>query len=148
MAERTGEPAFARAGLARDEKILMPRNPVAGRELGEQRLVEPARRLRVEILDDGVLPEVSELQPCDEPLAFALGGLAVDKQAEPLLECEPVDVALIALLGECLGHAGEPERHQPVVRWMCEHVSSLFLFHPHVSMHAPSVCGLSGGACS
>jgi hypothetical protein len=43
-----------------------------------QRLVETAYRLRVEILDGRILPEVGELQPCDEPFALALDGLAID----------------------------------------------------------------------
>jgi hypothetical protein len=41
---------------------LCAANPVAGRELGEQRLVETARRPRVEILDGGILPEVGKLE--------------------------------------------------------------------------------------
>jgi hypothetical protein len=57
---------------------VSPADPVAGRELGEQRLVETARRLRVEILDGGGLPEVGKLEPGDEPPAFALDGLAID----------------------------------------------------------------------
>ena len=70
-------------------------DPVAGRELGEQRLVETARRLRVEILDGGVLPEVGKLEPRDEPLAFALDGLAIDEEAEPLLERERSNSGLL-----------------------------------------------------
>ena len=54
------------------EQVLVPRDPVAGDELGEQRLVETARRLRVEVLDDGVLAQAGELQPGDEPLVLAL----------------------------------------------------------------------------
>ena len=64
----------------------MPIDPVAGSELGEQRLVEPARRLHVEILDDGVLSKAGELQATDQPLVLALDRLAVDHQGEPFLE--------------------------------------------------------------
>ena len=39
-------------------------------ELGEQRLVEAARRLHVDILDDGILPEAGELQSANEPLVL------------------------------------------------------------------------------
>ena len=94
VAERTGEPTLARAGLARDQEVLPPRDPLAGRELGEERPVEAARRLGVEVLDRRVLPEVGVLQSRDEPFALALGGLAIDEQPEPLLEREPFDVAL------------------------------------------------------
>ena len=44
VAECTGQPTFAEPGLADDDQVLMPRDPVAGSELGEERLVEPARR--------------------------------------------------------------------------------------------------------
>ena len=53
VSERAGEPALARAGFPGDQEVVSPADPVAGRELGEQRLVETARRLRVEILDGG-----------------------------------------------------------------------------------------------
>jgi hypothetical protein len=78
VAERAGKPALAGAGFAGDQQVLSPPDPVAGRELGEQRLVEPARRFGVEILDGRILPEVGKLEPRDEPLAFALDGLATN----------------------------------------------------------------------
>jgi hypothetical protein len=59
-----------------------PADPVAGRELGEQRPVETARRPRVEILDGGILPEVGKLEPRDEPLAFARCTLAEGPKAQ------------------------------------------------------------------
>ena len=43
-----------------DEQVLMPVDPLAGDELFEQRLVEPARRLHVDILDNRVLPEAGK----------------------------------------------------------------------------------------
>src|SRR3974377_589757 len=48
--ERAGEPALARAGFAGDQEVLSPPDPVAGSELGKQRLVETARCLRVEFV--------------------------------------------------------------------------------------------------
>ena len=68
-----------------DEQVLMPVDPLAGDELLEQRLVEPARRLHVDILDDCVLPEAGEPQPSDQPLVLAFGRLTVDQQCEALL---------------------------------------------------------------
>lgn len=55
--------ALAVAGRADDEQILMPVDPLVGDEFLEQPLVEPARCLHVDILDDGVLPEAGEPQP-------------------------------------------------------------------------------------
>ena len=43
MAQRASDPALADAGRADDEQVLMPIDPIAGNELVEQRLVEPAR---------------------------------------------------------------------------------------------------------
>ena len=103
------------------EQVLVPFDPVAGDELVEQRLVETARRLHVDILDDGRLAQAGELQSGDEPLVLALDGLAVDHQREPLLEGERGDVGLSPLLLQRLGHAGEPERDQAVVGGMREH---------------------------
>src|ERR1700734_3438903 len=69
VSERAGEPALAGAGFPGDQEVVSPPDPVAGCELGEQRLVETAGRLGVEILDGGGLPEVGKLEPGDEPPA-------------------------------------------------------------------------------
>jgi hypothetical protein len=53
VAERTGKATFARAGRAADQQALAPCDPIAGDELGEQCLIEAARRLHVDILDTG-----------------------------------------------------------------------------------------------
>src|ERR1700693_3511519 len=45
VSERAGDPALARAGFPGDQEVVSPADPVAGRELGDQRLVETARRL-------------------------------------------------------------------------------------------------------
>ncbi|BAC45289.1 blr0024 [Bradyrhizobium diazoefficiens USDA 110] len=48
VAQGASNPALADAGRADDEQVLMPVDPLAGDELLEQRLVEPARRLHVD----------------------------------------------------------------------------------------------------
>ena len=82
VAERAGNPTLADAGRADDEQVLVPLDPLAGDELLEQCLVEPARRLHVDILDDGVLSQACEAQAADQPLVLALGRLAIDQQSE------------------------------------------------------------------
>ena len=67
-------------------QILASGNPIAGGKPCKQRLVEPAHRLGVEVLDGGVLAESCELQPADEPLVLALDRFPIDEQCEPLLE--------------------------------------------------------------
>ena len=130
VAERTGKPTFADAGRADDQQVLVPCDPVAGGELGEQCLVETARRLHVDVLDDGRLAQAGELQSADEPLVLALDGLAVDHEREPLLEAERGNVGLLALLLQRLGHAGEPERDQAVMCGMREHRLSFRFLSP------------------
>ena len=82
MTERACNPTLADAGRADDEQVLVPFDPFAGDELLEQRLIEPARRLHVDILDDGVLPEACEAQAADQPFVLALGGFAVDEDID------------------------------------------------------------------
>jgi len=119
--------ALAGAGFPGDEQVLPSGDPVAGGELGEQRLVEAAGCLGVEILDGGVLPEIGKFEPGDEALGLALDGLAIDQQAEPLLEGERHDSALLALLLEGFSHAGEAKGDQPVMGGMGQHVGFLSL---------------------
>src|SRR5580658_10243811 len=133
-----------RAGLAGDHDVLSSPDPLAGRELSDQRPVETARRFGVEILDGRVLPEVGKLEPRDEPPACSLGGLAIDEEAEPLLERERSNSGLLSLLLERSGHADEPEGAQPVVCGMWKHVSFLcFLFTRSLFSRA-AVCGPPG----
>jgi hypothetical protein len=75
-----------------------------------------------EVLDGRVLPEVGKLEPRDEPLAFAFDGLAIDQEAEPLLERERSNSGLLSLLLERLGHAEETEGDEPVGKaaWLKE----------------------------
>src|SRR4051794_37163411 len=62
-------------------------------------LVEAAWRLDVDVLDDGVLPQLCEAQAVHQPLVVALGRLPVDQQSEPLLEAECRNVGLSLLFG-------------------------------------------------
>src|SRR5205823_15010368 len=82
VAERTGKPTFAGAGRAADQQALVPCDPIARDELGEQCLVETARHLHVDILDDGRLAQTRELQSTDKSLVLPLDGLAVDHERE------------------------------------------------------------------
>src|SRR6266545_3417133 len=76
VTERTRKPTLADAGRADDDQVLMSIDPVAGSKLLEQRLVEPAWRLHVDVLDDRRLAQAGELEPGGEPLVLAVDGLA------------------------------------------------------------------------
>src|SRR5271154_836314 len=84
VAERTGQPTLAGAGRTADQQALVACDPIAGDELDEQCLVETARHLHVDILDDGRLAQAPELQSTDKSFFPPLDGLAVDHEREPL----------------------------------------------------------------
>jgi hypothetical protein len=81
-------------------------------------------RLGVEVLDRRVLPQPCELQSADEPLVLAFDSFAINQQGEPLLEGEGGDIGLTSLLLKGFRHAGEPERGETLLRWMCKHGGS------------------------
>src|SRR5438105_11558851 len=58
VTECAGKPTFADTGLADDDQILMSSDPLSSDELLEQRFVEPARRLHVDVLHDRRLTAV------------------------------------------------------------------------------------------
>src|SRR5262249_33406873 len=109
VTECTGEPTLAGAGFTCDQEVLSPRDPFASGEFGEQRLVETAGCVCVEIFDHRALPQVSVLEAQYEPLALTLDSLAIDQQTEPLLEGKALNIALASLFLECFGHTSEPK---------------------------------------
>jgi hypothetical protein len=103
----------------------MTRDPFAGGQLGKERLVDATRGSCVEIFNDRVLSQVGVLETRYKPLALTLDSFAIDEQAEPFLERQPVDIALVTLFLERLCHAGKPKGNQFVVRGVGKHVSFL-----------------------
>jgi len=53
VAEGAGEPALAQAARPGHQQIAALGDPVAGGELEEERAVEPARALIIDVLDAG-----------------------------------------------------------------------------------------------
>ena len=96
-------------------------DPVAGDELLEQRAVDAARRSQIDVLDDGVLAQGGELEARGEALGVALGGLAIDHEAKPLLERQGGDVGRSPLVLEGLGHSGQAEGDQAFMGGVGEH---------------------------
>src|SRR5207253_9221941 len=60
------------------------------------------------------------------PFVLPLGDLAVDHEAEPLLEGEYIGIGLLLLIVPGLGHTGETERDQTFVAVVGEHEVLLF----------------------
>src|ERR1700729_3990200 len=76
VAEPTCKPTLAGAGRTADQQALVACDPIAGDELGEQCLVETARHLHVDILDDGRLAQAPQLQSTYKSFVFPLQGPA------------------------------------------------------------------------
>ena len=84
LRKRAGQPRLADAAWAGDEQIAVLGDPAAGGELLEQRLVEPARRAVVDVLDRGLaVTQPGGAQPGLEAPGVAIGGLAVEQQRQP-----------------------------------------------------------------
>ena len=83
VAERAGEPTLADAGRAFDDQVLRLLDPVPAGERLEQGAIEAACGAVVDVLDDGVVAQPGIAQPGLEPPVVAIGGLAVEQQAEP-----------------------------------------------------------------
>ena len=59
--ECAGDPAFAQAGGAGDQQVLVPGDPTAIRKMRHDTAVKATRRAQVHILDAGVLTQGREL---------------------------------------------------------------------------------------
>jgi hypothetical protein len=71
VADGAGEPALADAGRADEGEIVVGVDPFAGRELLEQRAIEPSGGAIVDVLDARLLAELCRAQPCRQPLVPA-----------------------------------------------------------------------------
>ena len=93
---------------------------------GEDELaVEAAAVSEVDVLDAGLMLELGAAQPVGELPRVALGELAVDEQAEPLLERQGVDLGGVELLSQSLGHPGAAELLELVHGRMSQHLGVL-----------------------
>ena len=116
---------FPEAGGAGDQQIAALGDPVAGGELEEQRPVEPARVLIVDVLDAGAVAQFGGAGAGLELLLPAQGRFIFQQQSEPFGVIEAARLGLVFEVLEPLGEAVEAERVQLVERGMGEHGKSL-----------------------
>ena len=122
LRERAGQPGLADAAWPRDEQIAMLVDPVTGGELLEQRLVEPARRSIVDILDRRLaVAEPGSAQSALEALGVARCRLAIEQQRQPLGVPELLGSVLLLQLGEGVRYAVELQGSHLIDRWVCQH---------------------------
>src|SRR4029078_4316717 len=62
-AEGASQPAFADAGRAAQDQIVVRIDPLAAGELVEQSAIETARGAAIDVLDDGVVAQPGIAQP-------------------------------------------------------------------------------------
>jgi len=78
----------------------------------------------IDVLGHRGLLEPGAAQPAAGLAVVPLGGLAIDQEAEALLEAQGLDLGGLGLLGQRLGHAGQPQLGQPFIGRMVEHGGS------------------------
>ena len=121
VAESTGDEGFSGPGRTCDQDRLAVEDPLTGSEAEDDRSVQTAAGLEVEVFDGGV--EV-ELGVALEPLISALlpvGLLAFEEQGEAVVEGELADVGHGGLFLEGLSHAREAEFVEEVEGGMSQH---------------------------
>jgi hypothetical protein len=85
LGERAGQPRLADSARSGDQQIAVLGNPSGGRELPEQRLVEPPRRSVIDILDGGLaVAQAGGAQAHVEAPCVAVGDFAIEQQRQPL----------------------------------------------------------------
>lgn len=104
--------------------MMMVAQPLAGGELLEQRAVEAARRVQIDVFDNGGLAQLGLAQAAGKALVLAAGRLAVDQQAEPVFPAQLGGVGRVLQLDEGIGHGRQAERAQPLDRGMDQHLLS------------------------
>jgi len=75
----------------------------------------------IDVLDNGRLAQPGRTQATGEPLVLATGGLAIDKQPEPILATEFAGIGGVLQLDKGIGHGGEAERAQALDGRMDQH---------------------------
>ena len=92
VAEGTGNPALAQAGCPCDEQVLITADPVAADESGEDGAVDTTWRAQIDVFHACVLTQRGELEAGRETFGVALGGLAIDKKSDALLERQGIEI--------------------------------------------------------
>jgi len=102
-------------------QIIVRIDPIAGDEFLEQRPVETAGRLVVDVLDRRLMAKLRILKPRGKPLIVAVAHLAVEKEPEPFRERKRRAVSRGLQFGKAFGHAEERQRVQFIECRMGEH---------------------------
>ena len=122
--KRTGQAAFADAGRPAYRKVVMSINPVAADQLHEQRSIETALAVVIDILRHSLMTKLGEPQTG--------GKLAIVTRTPFSLQQKPESFGMGELLAfaageqfvEGFGHTGQAHIVQFIKCWMCKHMTS------------------------
>ncbi len=126
VGEGTGDERLAAAGRPGDEQVVVGVDPAGLGQAEDDGAVEAAWGPEVDLLHADALAQLGRLQAQLEPPVITRLGLAVDEQAEPLLEAELQVLALLELLAHGLDHARQAHRLQLVEGLVDEHQTASF----------------------
>src|SRR5208283_2417185 len=121
VAKGAGEPTFAQAARPGYEQIAALGDPVTSGELEEERAVEPAGTLIVDVLDAGRVTQSRDSGAGFELLLPAQRQLVFEQQAEPFGVIEAARLGVVLQVPEAFGQAVKTERVQLVEGRMSEH---------------------------
>src|SRR5208282_744693 len=82
IAQRTGNPTFARPGFPGHDQMAAFADPAAGEQIADHALFQAACRLHVEVFEAGGLTKARLPQTGEQRRVGAVGRLAVDQQGE------------------------------------------------------------------
>jgi hypothetical protein len=83
VAERRGKPAFADAGWAAQDQIVVGFDPAALGELEGQRAIEAARGAVIDILDGSLMAQSGAAQARPQTPLAAITDFAIEQQTKP-----------------------------------------------------------------
>ena len=83
---------LARAGRPGQHQVTVLAYPAAGEQIADQRLVQAAARVQIQVLEAGRLSQTSALEPHFQSGIGAVGRFPLDQQGELIIEVEPAAV--------------------------------------------------------
>jgi len=97
------------SGRPQDQDIVVLLEPLPARQRPDQGAIEAPGRPVVDVLQARRLAQSREAQALGERGVLPVDLLAVDQDAEPLVERQPLAVGLAELLFQGLGHADQAQ---------------------------------------
>jgi hypothetical protein len=121
VSQSTREESLADTGGAKDEDVEVLVDPLTLGQMKDQTTVDATRGREVEIFDGSRERQMSLPQPPLEAVVFAADALAVDEQAETILEGQVGVLRAVKLLFESVTKSRQAELGQFVEQGLGKH---------------------------